>query len=361
MSALRCGWLAGLGAACLVVSPAWLGAVTPFTTAHPEAYRQAPVALGGAGWDWTGTFGPFTGVPVGPSTFVTAAHIGQSPGQWFAWRGQSFRAVSSETDPQSDLRVWHVCGEFPGFAPRVTSDLRVGEGLVILGRGTSRGVEVLGDRGLGPELAGWTWGVNDGVLRWGTNTVDRLAEGSEVGLRGPVVLFDFDGDAGDDECSVSVGDSGGPAWVRRAGEWQLAAITYATDSEFRTDPGGASQRGTIFDFRGLFRNAGDGVWEMEPSNGDVPVPALVISTRVWPRRQWIDAAVQHAPGPASLLASPTVDGNFGVVGGVTHDVVRREFRVTVGPEASFFRVSGPASPLLRDIRREGARVVIRYD
>ena len=361
MSAFRRGWMAGLVAACLAGFPVRIGAVTPFTTAHPEVYRQAPVALGGAGWEWTGTFGPFTGVPVGPSTFVTAAHIGQSPGQWFGWRGQAFRAVSSETDPQSDLRAWHICGQFPAFAPRVASDLREGEGVVILGRGTSRGAEVLGDRGLGPELAGWAWGANDGVLRWGTNTVDQLVDGSEVGLRGPVVVFDFDGDAGDDECSVSVGDSGGPTWVRRAGEWQLAAITYATDSEFRTDPGGPSQRGTIFDFRGLYRNAGGGAWEVEPSNGDAPVPAILISTRVWPRRQWMDAAIQHAPGAASLLASPVLDGTYGPVAGVSHDPVRREFRVNLGPEASFFRVTGPAGPLLRDIRREGSRLVIRYD
>lgn len=361
MSARGCLGLAWLAACLAWVLGVRVEGITPFSTANPDAYRRSPIALGGGGWDWTGKFGPFTGVPVGPSSFLTASHIGQSPGQFFTWRGQSFRAVASESDPQSDLCIWHISGEFPGFAPRVTSDLREGDGVVILGRGTSRGTQVLVDRGFGPELAGWQWGANDGVLRWGTNTVDSLEDGSVVGLYGPVALFDFDGDAGDDECSVSVGDSGGPAWVSRAGEWQLAAITFATESEFRTTEAGPTLRGTLFDFRGLYRRAGGDQWGLEPPDSDGPVPATVISTRVWPRRQWIDGVIQRAPGAASLLAAPALDGVFSPAAGVTHDLVRREFRIAMGVGSMFFRVTGPAGPLLRDIRVEGSRVVIRYD
>ena len=343
-----------------VASPrAW--AVIAFATSHPQSYQQEPVALGGGGWTWTGRFGPFAAVPIGPSSFITAAHVGQEVGTVFTWNGQSFRTVGGETDPQSDLRVWHVCGAFPGFAPRVTSDLREGDGIVVIGRGTSRGSEVLVDRGAGPELAGWQWGANDGVLRWGTNTVDRLVDGTEVGLNGPVVLFDFDGDAGDDECTVSLGDSGGPVWVQRGNEWQLAAINFATDSEFRTVPDGPTLQGALFDFRGLYQRVASGAWDQVPAGGDGPAPATSVSTRIWPRRQWVDAAIQRAPGPATLLSAAQVEGPFSPASGVSHDAVRREFRIPVGPGNAFFRVTGPAGPNLRDIRREGSRVVVRYD
>jgi hypothetical protein len=338
-----------------------MAAVIPFGTGQPEKYLHAPAGLGGGGWDWTGAFGVFTGVPVGPSSFITAAHIGQSVGQTFTWRGQAFRAVSFETDSQSDLQLWHVCGEFPGFAPRVTSDLGRDEGIVVIGRGTARGAEIMVDRGNGPELGGWTWGVNNGAQRWGTNTVDAVADGLDIGLYGPVVTFDFDGDAGDDECTVSVGDSGGPVWVQRSGQWQLAAVNFATDSEYRTDPEAPTQQGAIFDFRGLYRQASPGSWDIEPANGDGPAPAVSFSTRVWPRRQWIDSVIQRAPGPASLMVSTNLASGFGSASGATHDPVRREFRVPMSPSASFFRVTGPAGPQLRDIRVEGSRVVIRYD
>ena len=353
--------LAWVGWMLLALAGPRVVGVIPFTTSHPATYEQEPVALGGGGWAWTGRFGPFTGVPIGPSSFITAAHIGQSVGTSFTWNGQTYRTVATDGDGQSDLQVWHVCGAFPGFAPRVSSDLRKGEGIVVIGRGTGRGDEVLVDRGLGPETAGWLWGANNGVLRWGTNTVDSVADGSVVGLYGPVVLFDFDGDAGDDECSVSVGDSGGPVWVQRSNEWQLAAINFATDSEFRTTPDGPILNGALFDFRGLYRLGSGGVWELEPANGDVPAPASSVSTRLWPRRQWVDGAIQRAPGPAALLAAGRIEGPFAPAVGSSHDPVRREFRIPVGVGPAFFRVSGPAGPILRDIRLDGARVVVRYD
>lgn len=342
-----------------LVPCAW--AVIPFGTSQPTRHQQEPAALGGGGWPWTGRFGPFTGVPIGASSFITAAHIGQVVGTSFTWNGQSYRTVAGETDPESDLRVWHVCGAFPGFAPRVSSDLEEGEGVVAIGRGTGRGAEVWVDRGTGPELAGWRWGANDGVLRWGTNTVDRLAEGADFGLHGPVALFDFDGDAGDDECTLSVGDSGGPLWVQRDGEWQLAAIHFATDSEFRTDPEGPTLQGALVDFRGLYKRGAGGVWERVPADGDGPAVAVSMSTRLWPREAWVEAAVQRAPGPASLLAATGIAGPFVPAPDASHDPVRREFRVAAGAGAAFFRVTGPAGPLLRGIRLEGMRVIVRYD
>jgi hypothetical protein len=219
----------------------------------------------------------------------------------------------------------------------------------------------MADVGEGPRVAGWEWGWNDGLLRWGTNTVERVMDGPDVGLYGPLVTFDFDGDAGDDEGTISLGDSGGPLWVRRAGEWQLAAIHFATDSEFRREAEGPTLQGAIFDFRGLFRQTGAETWEVEPIDGGGPVSAESFSTRVWPRRQWIDSVVQRAPGPASLLVAPNLGGPYVAATNVNHDPVLREFRISMSGSLAFFRVTGAAGPVLRDIRLEGTRLVIRYD
>ncbi len=339
-----------------------LQAVVVFGSGDPDRNTEAPTGrLTDSGWQWTGRFGAFCGVPVGPSSFITARHIGGAVGDRFELGGRSYRAVGFENDPESDLRVWHVVGGFGERAPLATAEVEVGEGVVMLGRGGRRGEAVLVDRGAGPVVAGWRWGELDGRLRWGTNRVGRLVEGATVGLWGPLVGCRFDGLAGADEGSLTVGDSGGPMFRQRAGEWELVAVHYAVDSAFSLTADGPGGSGAFFDFRGLYRPAEGGGWQLEDPNSPNPIPAEFFSTRIFPRRAWVEAAVDRAPAGAVLESAGRLDGVFAAVGLASHDPVAREFRVVRGEGMEFFRVTGPAGIRVTGVGEEEGWFWIRYE
>lgn len=317
-------------------------------------------ALAGSGWQWTGRFNAFCGVPVGPSTFITARHIGGSVGDLFHFKGRSYRAVLTEVDPESDLAVWHVVGQFDSVAPVVSTDLRSGDDVLLLGRGARRGAEIQVDRGAGPELAGWQWGSVDGVLRWGTNTVKERIDGSRIGLYGPLVHYTFDAASGADEGCLSVGDSGGPLFVRRNGQWQLAAIHFAVEAAYRTSEEGETRNGTVFDYRGLYRGSGV-AWELVPLSGDGPSPASMFSTRLQPRAAWLTAAVGRAPSAPVLESAPGVGGPFSPALDFAHDPVARRFTVAITGEMRIFRLRGPVAVTVTRVGRSGSLMTLDYE
>lgn len=317
-------------------------------------------ALAGSGWQWTGRFNAFCGVPVGPSTFITARHIGGSVGDLFHFKGRSYRTVLTEVDPESDLAVWHVVGQFDGVAPVVSTDLRAGDDVVLLGRGARRGAEIRVDRGGGLELAGWQWGSVDGVLRWGTNTVKDRIDGSQIGLYGPLVHYTFDAASGADEGCLSVGDSGGPLFVRRNGQWQLAAVHFAVEAAYRTSEEGETRNGTVFDYRGLYRGSGV-AWELVPLSGDGPSPASMFSTRIQPRSTWLTAAVGRAPAAPVLESASGVGVPFSPAVDFAHDPVARRFTVAISGEMRIFRLRGPVAVTVTRVERSGSLMTLDYE
>ncbi len=339
-----------------------LGAIVVFGSGDPDRNTEPPTGwLTDSGWQWTGRFGAFCGVPVGPSSFITARHIGGTVGDRFELGGRSYRTVGFENDPESDLRLWHVVGGFGEQAGLATVEVAVGEGVVMLGSGGRRGEAVMVDRGAGPVLAGWRWGELDGRLRWGTNRVWRLVDGATVGLWGPLVGCRFDGLAGADEGCLTVGDSGGPMFRQRAGEWELVALHYAVDSAFSLTADGPGGSGAFIDFRGLYRPSAGGGWQLQSSSSPIPVPAVFYSTRIFPRRTWVEAAVARAPAGAVLESAEQLDGVFTVVTRMVHDPVAREFRVMQGEGMEFFRVTGPDGIQVTGVGEEEGWFWIRYE
>jgi hypothetical protein len=348
--------------AWLLTLPGLLWAVVVFEPGDGSRNASAPTGtLADSGWQWTGRFNSFCGVPVGPSSFLTAAHIGGNVGNTFEWQGRRYRTVAFQTDAASDLRLWHVSGQFASNAPVATQDLRTGEPVMILGRGATRGAEILADRGLGPVLAGWEWGPVDGLLRWGTNTVDSNIDGTTIGLYGPLVGCRFNSGRGNDEGCLSTMDSGGPLFVRRGSTWQLAAIHFAVQAAYNTQPTGNGSNGTIFDYRGLYQNNGSG-WVLESIENDNPVPASFFSTRIQPRRTWLNSALATAPSPASIEQALHPDGPFQAAANAAHDAVDRLFRVPVEPgDSRFFRLRGVEGLRILRTRIEGTSLRIEYE
>ena len=285
------------------LAPLWLMLSLPlpsqaiifFSTPDPSFNTSAPTGdLADSGWDLQGRWGTFLGTPIAPNLFITAKHVGGAPGQTFSFRGVNYPAVDSFADPQSDLRIFKVCGIFPAFAGLYATSDEIGRRMMIFGRGTRRGVEVQGDAAVGTELKGWQWGAGDGVVRWGTNVVSTVS-GAIEGL-GQLLAADFDAGAGASECHLSSGDSGGAIFIHAGGTWKLAGINYAVDGPFNTANSGPGFMAALFDVGGLFqRNALTGTWDYAPPNPVIDTPSAFYATRISANLAWINSTVaQHA-------------------------------------------------------------------
>jgi hypothetical protein len=64
--------------------------------------------------------------------------------------------------PESDLRLVRIYGHLSEFAALYTSQDEVGKALVVFGRGTRRGAEVISSGPVGMRSHGWRWGTGDG-------------------------------------------------------------------------------------------------------------------------------------------------------------------------------------------------------
>ena len=216
-------------------------------TGDPTVNTTEPTgALAGSGWQYEGQWGGFLGTPIAPHFFASAEHIGRA-GAVFVYGGSSYTIDRSFAVPGTDLIIWKVIESFPAFAPLYTKNDEAGKPLVVFGRGTDRGSDVL----FNSELRGWLWGAENHIQRWGENTV---AEVFPYQPAWNVFLYaTFDQSGGTNEAHLSSGDSGGAVFLNDNGTWKLAAINYAVDGPLFTDSSGGGQfQGALFDARGFY-------------------------------------------------------------------------------------------------------------
>ncbi len=302
---LRFTFLLGLLA---LVPPARAVIVFDASDAAEAAHTARPDLPAGGGWDYEGPFNAFLGTPIGPRHFLTAAHVRGGPGQELVFAGQTFHTVRGYADPAgSDLFVWEVDGTFPRFAPLFDRPgAEVGRGLYVFGRGARRGGPVhvpAGDPAPG-TLAGWAWGNDAYVQRWGRNVVDRIEEGYLV------ANFDAPGTAdavGADEAALSTNDSGGGVFLQDGGVWKLAGINYGVSGPYSYAASGAGAfSASLFQPAGLYENGG--------SDGYVPAtgPSLFAATAVASRLGFIRVATGQTSlarvGDDVLYGFPSEEG-----------------------------------------------------
>lgn len=265
--------------------------------------------LAGSGWQFEGQWVGFTGTPISPNYFVTAAHVGGSVGDLFSYNGQSYTTIGVSGDAGSDLAVWQVRETFSTYAPLYTGSNETNKQAVIFGRGTPRGNEVHipeGDTST-TSLRGWGWGLYDGVPSWGENKVASIATGSGGnGPRGDFLVLPFS-TTGAGASSLSLGDSGGGTFINDGGVWKLAGVNYGVDGPYSYTSGGNYFNGAIFDKRGLFEG-GPGSTNGVPNyiaypNSGPPVESDSYATRISTRLAWINSATngQVVPEPGAWL------------------------------------------------------------
>ena len=257
------------------------------SSGDPAANTTAPTGdLADSGWEYQGRFGDFLGTAIAPHHFITAKHIGQA-GFVFTYRGVDYDIVERIDDHWSDLTIWRVSGTLPAFARLYPREDELGQRLVVIGRGSERGSDVLKEG----ALRGWSWGAQTHQERWGENVVSRISYG---GTEKYFLYAAFDGTGGPNEAHLSSGDSGGAVFLNDGGTWKLAGINYAVEGPFYAAPSADSRfDGALVDVSGFYRSH-DGGRSFYPYSSATPRPSGFYASRISGRRQWILSVVDAA-------------------------------------------------------------------
>ncbi len=334
-------------------------AVLFYSTADPAYNTNAPTGvLTNSGWQFQGRWGLFLGTVIAPKYFITAAHVGGIAGDFFHFRGVDYSAIALFDDPNSDLRLWRICGTFPGYADLYSSSNETGQAVVVFGRGTQRGEEVVVPGAVSTSLKGWQWGPQDGIQRWGTNLVSSISSASSAG---DLLKCNFDASGGPNEAHLSVGDSGGGVFIKEGAVWKLAGINYAVDSPYNTNASGAGFNAAIFDEGGLYKQLA-GNWVLTP---DLPqdLPGGFYATRVSAHLTWINSvvqAMQASDPPPSLFSSTIIGGPYHKNTDAVADPNTKTVTLPIPPSTRFYRLLGCDPTRISSINTNGTMLIIAY-
>ncbi len=360
----------GAVASLVRLAPLWLMLSLPlpsqaiifFATPDPSFNTSAPAGeLANSGWDLQGRWGTFLGTPIAPNLFLTARHVGGEPGQLFSFRGTNYKVIDSFADPQSDLRIFKVCGIFPAYAPLQTAGDELGKSVVVFGRGTQRGAEVLVTGQSGQELKGWRWGGGDGVMRWGENIVStNLNAGAGFG---ELLGMDFNAAGGPNEAHLSSGDSGGAVFIRDGLTWKLAGINFAVDGPFNTASTGPGFNAALFDAGGMYvTNSATAMWEELPET-PTDLPSAFYVTRISANLTWINSVItQHAVEslPPVLESTPDLNDAFTRHPTYTVDEISQTITLTEPTGNLFIRLQNCLAQQIDSTDRVNGQWIIHY-
>ncbi len=256
--------------------------------------NPAPFTLG----TYTGQFGGFLATAVAPQYIITATHVGGSSTFIYADGGASPQTYNiTLAGSLNDISIYRITGPqaLTHFIPIYTASNEVGQQMVVIGNGTSRGAPVFTPPA-NTNLAGWQWGSSPTLRSWGTNIVDSIVNlTNELGppFQGNFLHFSFSNPSNPDNAIVSPGDSGGPLFALDPSDnqWKLAGINSLVDEVSQT-PSGPGFAAALFDARGFF----DG-----PNliGGADPVPLGSYDTRISSRQDFINSII-GVPEPGSL-------------------------------------------------------------
>jgi hypothetical protein len=283
---------------CVAACLSWLaGMSAPSRAEIVLGGRNASGALDGSGtnkspapyglYNYEGSFGSYLATPISPHYFVTAAHIGNGGGVFAFNNGTSstttYSVALAGTD--NDLAIWHVTGggAFSLYAPLFFGNNEVGEPLVSIGNGTTRGNPLT----MNGTLAGWDVGRSFTNRSWQTNIVDAVY--APPSSSNDYLTFDFNRVAdpltgtviNPDEGIFSGGDSGGATFVLdpATGHYELAGINSDVDAVSLTS-GGPGQTIALFDARGFYTYDPTTNGNTQLITDPNPVPLSSYATRI---------------------------------------------------------------------------------
>jgi len=267
-----------------------------------DVHQQAPTGtLAQSGWQQTVKIKKFLGTVIHSNALLSAAHLRideMGPRDTFTLEGVHTLTEKISTNG-SDLAV-HF------FTPPITnkeliarlnieSDIDTNALVVLQGCGMERGDVVTSS---GSRTNGWKWAWNKwlSIRRWGVN---HFFGATEDGL---CSLATFDNNGDPDECMLSVGDSGGPGFIKTGSGWKIALVNYSVRPatfSLATNPVTMFEA-SLYDCGGLYyTNSATGTWDwVEPLES--PQPCLLICSRVSQRLDWLTNTVPGLTFPADL-------------------------------------------------------------
>lgn len=259
-----------------------------------DDHMNAPTGeLANSGWNEAAPITNFMGTVIYSNAMLTAKHIFEiAVGETFVYEGQTHMVTSKVDDAGSDFRIFFFTSAVTNFARINIETNDIHASVVLQGRGLERGAVVVTEG----RTNGWTWAWNKwwAIRRWGVN---RYIGETPDGLFA-VAAFDNNGDP--DECMLSVGDSGGPGFIRTGSGWKLATVNYSVFPATFSASGnpGTAFNASLFDCAGLYYDD-NGVWQYIPPS-ESPVPCVMINTRTVKRAAWITNTVAGITFPADL-------------------------------------------------------------
>ena len=341
----------------------WLGfgttarAITLYGNGDPTHHTTPPVGtLAGSGWQWQ-VIGASSATVIGPHYIATARHLGLQPGIEFDYSGLRYQVIRVTSPDIGDLALLEVAGVFPDPAPLYTHTNELRKTLVLHGRGTQRGDPVYGPPPDGTELRGWKWGLTDIQLRWGTNRVEEIYEAQPSdGITGTYLIAYFSNRGGADLGTVTLGDSGGGAFIKDTdGKWKLAGVNFAVEGQFRTSADAGDFSAAVFDRRGFyeFDNSVPG-WILDPTQSIEPRTAMYL-TRISSYVDWIQTQFDRPPDVPwpHLEMATSVEGPYFEVTAYSLHTGTHLIQTAVPSGTGFFRVTSDAAvqlhpPVLKD-------------
>ncbi len=288
------------------------GAIVLYDTDNPLTNTTAPTGIyADSGWAWQGQYGAFLGTMIGDQYFITAQHVGvQSSGTFVSTAAQNGLAdVTYTIDVAAnggtgfwdisgtDLRVFKINETFSSWAPLYTGGSEAGRSLVTYGRGAPRGAAIT----LGGDLHGWYTQNSDGITRWGANVVNQIATTSV----GDLLVAQFNAISGQNEATLSHGDSGGGVFIQVGSNWYLAGVNYAAEGYFDTNNtrfDSSEFSAALFDKGGFYQGSDATTWTFHTDTA-VDKPTAMYASRISSSSSEILGIITSAPvpEPSSLL------------------------------------------------------------
>lgn len=298
-----------LGLGFLISSPA--RAIIVFQ--DPGRLTSMPTLAGGVnpGWQYVGNYGSFTGIPIGPRSWVTARHLSGSSIGSAGTLNYNNAGQSTATDYAStlaavngDLAVMTLNAGQPSFtawAP-VWSDintLSTGVSVYMYGRGTERGSVTTG---------GWNWGSGASALSYGTNNIDGFFIDPNY-ANSLLIALDFNQPNGTNglpntEGIFSVGDSGGAQFGYNSvtARWELIGINSYVDTVQNSS--GTTINAALYDARGYYYTNGQG--QLTQITGPTQVPLSSYATGVTDKINFLQPFIVPEPGTWVMAVITTV-------------------------------------------------------
>lgn len=220
--------LRGLIALNLAVIAFAVGRAAGLVIEHEADALNLEAPADDPGWDNVGNCNAWTAVYLGRGWVLTAAHVGVSnielEGTMYAADVRSRERVFNPNGTAADLMLFRIDPEPNLPALEIAAESPpIGTPIVMIGSGLGRGEKTAG-RG----RVGFSW-QGPSLKRWGTSLVHEYLHDQSVGFTDAFATR-FSIAKTEHEAHAAHGDSGGAAFARLEGRWQLVGIIMAVDS-----------------------------------------------------------------------------------------------------------------------------------